>query len=152
MRILIAILLLGLACPTRAEPFGYELFVVACDISACHRVVETTIDANLRNQGQAHQPGVRLQVETMAVRSDAAEVRVAVDIQPELLPVQVASPGQDSGGHLRVQVGPHTLRPVRFSPIATVSTAGRSFQIWGRLAGIAAAPAHLAQSSVSSLR
>lgn len=152
MRIPIAILLLTLACPSRAEPVGYELFVVACDVSACHRVVETTIDANLRNPGQAHQPGIRLQVETVAIRSDAAEVKVVVDLQPDLLATQVASAGQDSGGHLHVQVGPHTLRPVRFSPIATVSTAGQSFQIWGRLAGIAAAPAHLAQSSVNSLR
>ena len=129
MRILLASLFLAFLSQAHAAPTGYELYILVCDASECHRATSVSLGAD-SPRSEYTGPGISLRMDTLSAVADAAEVRLNLDITPSLL--AGAAPG---AGRISVRVEPRTLRHVQYNAIATFSSANKVYQVWGRLAG-----------------
>lgn len=135
MRKLATILCLGLASGAHAAG-DYELYLLVCDRVACQRTAPVGADGP---RADYRAPGVNLRLETLAAHAHSADVKLTVDIVPER-----RGAGADAAGRISVQVEPRTLRHVQYSAIASFSSADKTYQVWGRLAGTPAAARKLA--------
>ncbi len=138
-------MLAGLALPTAAAGFDYDLLVVACGSSPCERVAERTLSNGPANVTEFNQDGLHIQIEATAIRADEVDALISLAFRPIERIAGALRSGLARPTH-RVQIvaEPFTLRPGAFSSIAAFSSGGTFYRVWARLAEI--------RSSASSRR
>lgn len=134
MRIPTAVLLCGFACGAPAATPDYEVYILVCDTATCHRAPNITLGAG-SPRADYRGPGVALHVDTLALGTDVADVRLSLDIVPKLFVAGLPGATPSAAGRIRIEVEARSLRPVRYAPIATFSSGETIYQVWGRLAG-----------------
>lgn len=129
--------LAAFASSTAAAGLDYDLLIVACNESACRRVAERTLAGGPADTAEYNQDGLKLQIETVAMRADAVDARVSLDVHPpEDGDAALRSGMKRLAQRMRVYVEPCTLRQGAFSSIASFVNAGSNYHVWARLAAM----------------
>ncbi len=123
------------AVSASAANSSYELLILACDSATCERLDDQTIAGGIENLVEYNRNGLKLQIETIARRSNEADTRVSLNVGPA---------GETAGAWRAAKVSfaqrvetlvvQCTLKRGAFRPLTSFVSGGTNYQIWARLA------------------
>lgn len=134
LHLLMASALAGTCMSATAASFDYEILVVTCDAKSCSRLAERTIVAGSDGKAAFRQGDFRLEIETLASRSDAMDAKVSLDFAPAREDTAGGRPRGDGNQRVQVLVEPCTLKLGVFSSLAALASEGKVYRAWVRLA------------------
>lgn len=134
MRNLLAFAVLATAVPAFAASSSYDIYVLACDDSTdCLRVADIGVDQD-GPAGEYSAPGISLRVDTLSADTEAATVRLTLNLTPRALAfASLGSRREASASRFSFQVEPCTIRRGQFGFLGTFSGGNKIYQVWGRM-------------------